>query len=136
MGRFFTWIGNLLKSCIDGIITFFISIWEFFWNILVGIGNFFVDIWNYVWDWLQWAYYSAIDWILRQFVNFLELIADNINLNIDLSGFNSILQTVAQVNLIVPVDTVLICSGTYTAVLLVWVVYKFIKSWIPTISGT
>ncbi|MBR0191851.1 MAG: hypothetical protein IJQ31_07290 [Thermoguttaceae bacterium] len=136
MGRFFTWIGNLLKSCIEGIISFLISIWNFFWNILVGIGNFFVDIWNYVWDWLQWAFYSCIDWILRQFVNFLDLIADNINLNIDLSGFNSIFQTIAQVNLIFPVDTVLTCSGIYTTVLLVWVVYKFIKSWIPTVSGT
>lgn len=136
MGRFFSWLGNLIKSCIDGIIGFFISIWEFFWSILCGIGNFFLDCWEYLWNWVQWAYYSALDWILRQFVNFLDLIADNVSLNIDLTGLDSVYNTIAQVNLLIPLDTILYCGGTYITVLLCWVVYKFIKSWIPTISGT
>ncbi|MDO4628513.1 MAG: hypothetical protein Q4C70_04975 [Planctomycetia bacterium] len=135
MGKFFSWLGDLIKLIFNGIIGFFVSIWEAFWKILTGIGHFFVDCWEYLWNWVQWAYYSAIDWILRQFVSILDIIIEACPIDVDLSGASGVLSVMYSVDMIFPVDTILSCMGIYFVCLVGWCVYKFIKSWIPTVSG-
>lgn len=136
MGKFFSWLGELFKSCFDGIIGFFVGLWDLFWSILCGIGQFFIDCWNYLWDWIQWGFYSAIDWILCQFVGLLDVLAENLNIEFDLTQFEQLFQAVSFINHILPLDTFLLCGAFYFSFLLIWVVYKFVKSWIPAVSGT
>lgn len=136
MGKFFTWIGDLVKSCFDGIIGFFVSLWNLFWSILAGIGQYFVDAWRYLWDWVAWAFYCGIDWLLSQFVAVLDLLAENFQLEFDFTPFETIFQTVSAVNVFIPLDTFLLCGGIYFACLIGWVIYKFVKSWLPLVSGS
>lgn len=136
MGKFFKWIGDLLKSCFDGIIGFFISIWDFFWIILCGIGQFFVDCWRYLWDWVIWAFYTSLDWILSQFVAILDKISDQIHFQIDQSSAQQVVNFISSLNAFFPLDMLFLCCSTYITVLIVWTIYKFVKSWIPTVSGT
>lgn len=138
MGRFFSWLGNLLKSCIDGIIEFFVSLWGIIWDLLVSVGNWFLDWFYYVWDFIVFGYYGALDWIIKQFVQFLDFLASIIQIDIDsyLDSVNQFSPYIHAANVFLPLDTICICSGVYITVLITWCIYKFIKSWIPTVSGT
>lgn len=135
MAGFFEWLGNLIKSCIDAVIGFFYGLWEGFWAILCGVGAFFVDCWNYLWGWCSWCFYVSIDWILRQFVGILDLLATKIEFDVDFSAYQTIFETVAHLNAWLPLDTVFYCASFYFSIMFVWIVYKFVKSWIPTVSG-
>jgi len=129
MGKFFSWLGNLIKSAIEGII-------NFFWEILKGIGQFFLDCWNYLWDWISWSFFCALDFLMSSFVALLDLLAENFSVDFDYSGLYTILESASAFNVILPLDTILLCGGIFFAWLLGWVVYKFVKSWLPWVSGT
>lgn len=138
MGRFFSWLGNLFKSCIDGIIGFFVSLWDIIWNLFEQIGSWFLDWFNYVWDFVIYGYYASLDWIIKQFVQFLDYLSTVISIDLDsyLETASSFAPYVQSVNVFLPLDVICICAGVYFSTLVVWCIYKFIKSWIPTISGT
>lgn len=129
MGKFFSWLGNLIKSAIEGII-------DFFWGILQGIGQFFLDCWHYLWDWVSWGFLCAIDWILSLFMGILDLLAEKVTFEIDLMPYAEIFQRVSVINAWVPLDTFFYCAGVYFTFLFIWIVYKFVKSWIPSVSGS
>ena len=74
--------------------------------------------------------------MMRLWVNFLDMISDKISLRDFFDSADSVFQTMSLVNGILPLDTILTCCGIYLSALCTWVVYKFIKSWIPTVSGS
>lgn len=138
MGRFFSWIGELIKSCVDGIIGFFASLWGIFWDLLCKLGAWFLDWFLYVWEWVEYGYYCALDWILKQFLNFLSLIDDHVSIDIDdyLDAVSSFAPYIQAVNAFMPLDVILVCCAIYLTCLVTWCIYKFVKSWIPAVSGS
>ena len=128
MGKFFSWLGDLIKSAFEGII-------DFLWSILKGIGQFFLDCWNYLWDWIVWAFYCVVDFFLGCFVALLDLVSENMSFDLDLTAFQQLILWSEFLNRIFPLDIFLYCTFVYLTCLVCWCVYKFVKSWIPFVSG-
>ena len=138
MKAFFEWLGSLIKSSFDGIIGFFVGLWDAFWGVMCDVGAYILSWIDWVWQWIVWAYYQIIDFVLIQGVTFLESTFADSNwgdLNSYLDAYLQCVNALQVANTFVPLDMMVVCLDVYIKVLLVWIVYKFVKSWIPTVSG-
>lgn len=138
MKAFFEWLGGLFKSLYDGIVGFFVGLWDVVWYVMCGIGGYILSWIDWVWQWIVWAFYQILDFVLVQGVSFLESTFAESNwtdLNTSFDVFSQCVSALHVANTFVPLDTLATCFGVYLTVLLVWIIYKFVKSWIPTVSG-
>ncbi|MDO4569746.1 MAG: hypothetical protein Q4D38_05135 [Planctomycetia bacterium] len=138
MSAFFQWIGDLIHSCFNALVNFLFEIFNVFYTAACAVGQFYLDFFDYIWQWIVWAFYLALDFFLVQGIAFSHFTFDNFDF-IDFNTIVSLYQTIKAVlsvaNNFVPLDTFFFCLAIYISVLLVWIVYRFIKSWIPTLSG-
>ena len=138
MKAFFEWLGSLFKSLYDGVIGFFIGLWDAVWGVMCAIGTYILSWIDWVWQWIVWAYYQIIDFVLIQGVSFLEMTfsdSDWGDLSSYLDMYTQCVSGLQKANNFFPLDVMASCLGVYVVVLLLWIVYKFVKSWIPTVSG-
>lgn len=137
MSRFFAWIGSVILSCVTGILQFFWDLWAVIWQLLVDIGVYLLELFDYVFDWVEYGFYSFVDWVLIQLLNFLTLITDNVdfNLSVRTSDAETLFSYVYMLDKIFPLTTFFSCCAVYFGFLVAWTIYRFCKSWIPTVSG-
>lgn len=137
MSGFFTWLGSIIKSCFSAVIDFFLALWSQIWGICESVGQYFLDCFNYCWDWVQYGFYSLIDWLLCQLMNFFMMISENFEFEQSFSDadIDLYLSYVYMVDAIFPLGIFFGCCSVYFTLLLTWTIYRFIKSWIPTVSG-
>lgn len=135
MGKFFSWIGDLIRSCVDGIIQFFGAIWDLVWSLICDAASYIFEFLTYCFSWIVFIIIYMFDWALVLLVEVLEVPGEVVN--IDVSGLENLdsFATIAAVNIVIPLDTILQCWLVVGAVLVTHVIYCFIKSWIPTLSG-
>ncbi|MDO4551768.1 MAG: hypothetical protein Q4C96_11020 [Planctomycetia bacterium] len=139
LGSFFQWLWNAIKSLFDVFYDFFVNVFDFFWGLICAVGQWIVDLIYWCVAKFQFAFYYALDWILVKVVDFylffLELLPP-----VAIDGMFSSASTVAKYcgcfNAILPLSEMVICGSLYFSILLVWSVYKLVKSWIPTVSGS
>ena len=137
MSRFFEWIGSVILSCVTGVLQFFWDLWEVIWQILVDIATFFLDLFDYVFDWVEYGFYSFVDWVLKQLLNFLTLVTDSVDFNLVVSSSDAetLFGYIYMFDKIFPLATFFSCCVFYFGFLVSWTVFRFCKSWIPTVSG-
>jgi len=70
---------------------------------------------------------------LAQMSALVKAVPDRENVN---SGLVSLMDCVEKINAVVPVDIILSAVLTYVSFRVAWAAYKFVKSWIPTLSGS
>lgn len=137
MSGFFEWLGNIIKSCFKAFIDFFIGLWDLIWSLIEKIGAFMMDVFDYVWSWVSYGFYSLIDWLLTQLMGFMTIISENFSFDAGFSDsdIDVFLSYVCMADAIFPLAIFFGCSTVYFTFLLTWSIYRFIKSWIPTVSG-
>lgn len=136
MFGFFEWLGNLIKSIFNFFFGFVIDLWDLFWGVCCAVGNWICAGFEYVWDWVIFGFYCAFDWILCIFVDILEKLSLIISIPIDFQSLQPLIPYIQMCDIFLPIRVFVACVIVYTSVLMTWVTYKFVKSWIPTVSGT
>ena len=107
------------------------------WGLIKLIGSFLLELFDYVFSWVEYGFYSSVDWVLCQLMNFLSLITTNFDFQMEISSSaaDTFLSYVAMLDAIFPLATFFTCCSVYFSFLVVWTIYRFVKSWIPTVSG-
>ncbi|MDO4628576.1 MAG: hypothetical protein Q4C70_05290 [Planctomycetia bacterium] len=137
MGKFFSWLGNFIKFCVDAVLGFFVAIWDLFISLITAVGQWILDFIEYIWGWIEFGYFMALDLLIGNFLEFLEKLVEKFGLDeSSLESFQNFIEYIQIANRFLPLDIIGGCAVTFFTVLMVWVVYKFIKSWLPTVSGT
>lgn len=139
LAPFFEWFFSNLKKLIDRTYTFLDTIWNFIWGVLCEVGSWILDAITWVVVKCQYAFYIALDWVLVWIVEVYKYFIEQIP-QINLEGLFSTVSTVTQysacINSLLPLTEIVSCGTIYLLVVMVWSIYKLVKSWIPTVSGS
>lgn len=150
MSNLFHWLLSGIYYIFSCFYNFFMYIWGIFLDIVYIFTDFIFGIWITTYNSVQYGVYYVFDTILSILYNLVDYVGEyfqigQISSNRDVWGFsfNEFYQAFAEitdlfqwVNLFIPLDTMFFCLIVYSEILVSWIVYKLVKSWIPTVSGS
>ena len=140
MASFFRWLWDCVTGLFQPVISFFYAVWDFLYSLMAQVGNWILDAFWWlvgVFVWLFWVCFDSLAALSYSAFAFLMDCLPEFHIpEAYSSAAVSAMQIIATIDCFIPVATFLACILLYTAFLVGWCVYKFVKSWIPTVSGS
>jgi hypothetical protein len=139
MGDFFKWIYDGLCKIYETAYNAVYAAFKYIYDWILEIGDWLWRFVNFLYEWFWEDLNSLVDWFFVLGMSSLSVLVDLLP-SYDMTALQPSLDvfvySVSLVNCVAPVEELFYCVVVYVTLLVVWVVYKFIKSWIPFFSGT
>jgi hypothetical protein len=140
MSSLFQWLYACLLNIYNAAYNAIYLSFCWFYNFVCSIGLFLWDLLFWLFDLIVDFFYLSFDFILVLGVGFFDLffllVPDFVlPLNFD-EVVVFFVDVVSCLNIFFPVSELFYCVIFYLTVLVSWCVYRLVKSWIPTVSGS
>ena len=140
MAAFFRWLIDCILAIFSPVINFLYAVWLFVYNLMAAIGQWILDLIEWSWYEIMFWFFSFFDWTVSEFVTvfqwFFNLFPTWENKSALGSGLAEMFRLSAAFNQVFPITEMVSCLLIYLGVLLIWCIYRLVKSWIPTVSGS
>lgn len=140
MKWFFKWLWDAIFGLFAPIIDFIYAVWDFLYALMAKVGSWILDAFWWVVGVYVWLFWVCVDSVLSfgydTFAFLIDFLPEFSIPEAYTSAAVSAMQVIATIDCFIPISVFLACILLYTAFLIAWCVYKFIKSWIPTVSGS
>lgn len=140
MKWFFKWLWNAIFALFSPFIDFLYAVWDFLYSLMADVGQWIIDAFWWCVGVAVWWFWVCLDSVLSYgydtFAFLLDLFPEFEIPTAYSSAVSTVMQVIGTIDCFVPVSVILACVVLYAGFLVAWCFYKFVKSWIPTVSGS